>query len=356
MAGQLNVFFISQEQYEELSAVRVLDVRYTTQAHPEYNLEEFFGKAQDLELYGTMKLFGKTRRPIVWNPLYCVCPFPVFELVVNEARYGPWYGDAHSGGEQRELVERLSVISDEHGFAVSTLGYEQTADEYYDRLHEGKDPDGSGGALSSSPESYHSDEMFGYEMHYSKRRESRVAAHMPELDLYTGEIFIPKQVVDEVGRQFHIAEDGQPGPIAWADMHEAARHCGAVASFCLMLNNRDVIIRRISNPHKLNRQQKRAAQRSGDYHESICYVVEVPRQRTVRELINETAHGHNARLIRPHQVRAHPRRLPEGKVTRVRSHVRGGTPEQKSYYNARNLAVVTHGCEVHGFLPLENVS
>jgi hypothetical protein len=105
-----------------------------------------------------------------------------------------------------------------------------------------------------------------------------------------------------------------------------------VASFCLMLNHRDVSTIRIEDPFRPPTRQQRRAEA---YVEREHYLVEL--HKPLSRIIHDATRGKHLRQRRPHEVRKHLRHLRDGKLTTVKAHTRCGVPSRKSEYDATRL-------------------
>jgi|SRR5579862_6507869 len=319
-------FFISQDQYEELSRITRLTVGLSslhdaedTNDEPE---TESIGEDEPgyryHEGYGAFYFPAVRGRSVKWDPVYAVAPFPTFQIVVNEPQKR-WYDMpcADLGGLRIEdYVALLDVSADEDGFSVCRYGPEQV-----DYLSTEGGPQASEDAGDESSHIAH-----------------LIASGM---DLHTGEFFT------RIGLHESFS-DSQVQNLIFEDLARNVRHVAAVAAFCLMLNQQDVLVSRIDDPRRpINRQQRRAALRAGTWRaDEDCYQVQMRRPTTIRTLVSRAARGIGVLRKRPHWVRCHPRRLADGKRISVKSHVRGGTPKQKAYYNAQRLETATFGCTI----------
>ena len=105
-----------------------------------------------------------------------------------------------------------------------------------------------------------------------------------------------------------------------------------VASFCLMLNHRDVSTIQIQDPFRPPTRQQRRAE---GYVEREHYLVEL--RKPLSRIIHDATRGKHLRQRRPHEVRKHLRHLHDGKLTTVRAHTRCGVPSRNSEYDATKL-------------------
>jgi hypothetical protein len=125
-----------------------------------------------------------------------------------------------------------------------------------------------------------------------------------------------------VARRTFVRENYRDGAVA----------ASFAASFCLMLNHRDVTAVQIQDPLRpATRQQRRA----GGYLEREHYLVEL--RKPLSRILHDATRGKHLRQRRPHEVRKHLRHLRDGKLTTVRSHTRCGTPSRNSAYDATRL-------------------
>ncbi|HEV3157321.1 MAG TPA: hypothetical protein VGZ00_08240 [Candidatus Baltobacteraceae bacterium] len=105
-------------------------------------------------------------------------------------------------------------------------------------------------------------------------------------------------------------------------------------NFVLLLQHRDVSIESIPSPDApLNRQQRRAIERSGGDLEAKHYKIVLREKTTVEGALHNVRNYERLRYPRPHSVRGHLRTLKTGKVVKVRNYERGGL---KGTFNADN--------------------
>jgi len=97
-----------------------------------------------------------------------------------------------------------------------------------------------------------------------------------------------------------------------------------VIAFLHLINNRKVTVEATQDEHRpINRQQRRAQ----GYVDRPHYKVTIPPRRKANSLVSEAMEGKELRYRRPHEVRAHPRRIKgRDEPTWVREHHRCGDP------------------------------
>jgi hypothetical protein len=106
----------------------------------------------------------------------------------------------------------------------------------------------------------------------------------------------------------------------------------AALNFVLLLQHRDVSCEPIpSLGAPLNRQQRRAMERSGEDLEPKHYSIVLREKTTVEGALHNVRNYERLHHPRAHSVRGHLRTLKTGKVVKVRNHERGGI---KGTFNA----------------------